>query len=150
MWQSLLTHWGIVTHICVSKLIIIGSDNGLSPDRRQAIIWTDDGILLIEPLGTNFSEIITKNHTLSFKKMYLKMSFGKWRPSCLGLDVLNKPGDEKHMCTVVYLCCRRTLVLIYDTMTGKNPMNMATVLITNIGWSETSPYRMFSYWNKTA
>ena len=26
---------------------IIGSDNGLSPDRRQAIIWTKAGILLI-------------------------------------------------------------------------------------------------------
>ena len=35
---ALLTHWGRVTHICVSKLIIIGSDNGLSPSRRQAII----------------------------------------------------------------------------------------------------------------
>ena len=36
----------------------IGSDNGLSPGRRQAIIWTNVGILLIEPLGTNFSEIL--------------------------------------------------------------------------------------------
>ena len=42
-----LTHWGRVTHICVSKLTIIGSDNGLSPGRRQAIIWTNAGILLI-------------------------------------------------------------------------------------------------------
>ena len=32
-----MTHWGRVTHICVSKLTIIGSDNGLSPGRRQAI-----------------------------------------------------------------------------------------------------------------
>ena len=53
-----LTHWGRVTHICVSNLTIIGSDNGLSPDRRQAIIWTNAGILLIGPLGTNFSEIL--------------------------------------------------------------------------------------------
>ena len=45
-----LTHWGRVTHICVGKLTIIGSDNGLSPERRQAIIWTNDGILLIGPL----------------------------------------------------------------------------------------------------
>ena len=45
-----LTHWGRVRHICVSKLTIIGSDNGLSPDRRQAIIWTNAGILLIGPL----------------------------------------------------------------------------------------------------
>ena len=48
-----LTHWGRVTHICVSKLTIIGSDNGLSPGRRQAIVWTNDGILLIRTLGTN-------------------------------------------------------------------------------------------------
>ena len=31
------------------KLTILGSDNGLSPERRQAIIWTNAGILLIEP-----------------------------------------------------------------------------------------------------
>ena len=36
--SQLLTNWGRVTHICVSKLTIVGSDNGLSPDRRQAII----------------------------------------------------------------------------------------------------------------
>ena len=52
-----LTHWGGVTHICVVKLTIIGSDNGLSPGRRQAIIWTNAGILIIGPLETNFSEI---------------------------------------------------------------------------------------------
>ena len=46
-----LTLWGRVTHICVSELTIIGSDNGLSPGRRQAIIWTSAGILLIGPLG---------------------------------------------------------------------------------------------------
>ena len=54
---TMLTHWGRVTHICVVKQTVIGSDNGLSPGRRQAIIWTNAGILLIGPLGTNFSEI---------------------------------------------------------------------------------------------
>ena len=39
-------------HICVSDLTSIGSDNGLSPGRRQAIIRTNAGILLIRPLGT--------------------------------------------------------------------------------------------------
>ena len=52
-----LTHWGQVMHICVGKLTIIGSDYGLSPGQRQAIIWTNAGILLIWPLETNFSEI---------------------------------------------------------------------------------------------
>ena len=83
-----LTHWGPVTHICVGKLTIIGSDNGLSPWRRQAIIWTNAGILLIRPLGTNFSEILIEIQTFSFKKKYLKMSSAKWRPLCLGLNVL--------------------------------------------------------------
>ena len=50
-----LTHWGRVAHIWVGKLTIIGSDNGLSPGRRQAIIWTNAGILLIGHLGRNFS-----------------------------------------------------------------------------------------------
>ena len=84
----LLTHWGRVTHICVSKLAIIGADNGLLPGRRQAIIWTNAGILLIEPLGTNFSEISIGILTFSFKKMHVKISSVKWRPFCLGLNVL--------------------------------------------------------------
>ena len=41
---KVLTHWGRVTHICVGNLTIIGSDNGLSSGRRQAIIGTDDGL----------------------------------------------------------------------------------------------------------
>ena len=53
-----LTHWGRATHICVSKLTTIGSDNGLSPGWRQASIWTNAGILSIGPLGTKFSEIL--------------------------------------------------------------------------------------------
>ena len=84
-----LTHWGRVTHICVSKLTIIGSDNGLSAGRRQAIIWTNAGILLIGPLGRNVSEILIAIYTFSLKKMHLKMS-GKWQPFCLGLNVLNQ------------------------------------------------------------
>ena len=63
-----LTHWGRVTHICVGNLTIIGSVNGLSPGRRQAIIWNNAGLLLIEPLGTDFSEISIGIQTFSFQK----------------------------------------------------------------------------------
>ena len=77
-----------MTHICVSKLTIIGSDNGLSPGRRQAIILTNGGILLIRPLGTSFNETSIEINTFSFKKINLKRSSGKWRPFCLGLNVL--------------------------------------------------------------
>ena len=81
-------HWGRVTHKCVSTLTIIGSDNGLSPGRRQSIIWTNAGILLIEPLETKFNEIVIEIYAFSFKKMHLEMSSGKWRPFCLGPNVL--------------------------------------------------------------
>ena len=81
-----LTHWGWVTHICVSKLTIIGSDNDLSTGRRQVIIWNNAGILLIR----TFSEILSEIRAFWFKKMYLKMLSAKWRPFCLGLNVLTK------------------------------------------------------------
>ena len=68
-----------VTHICVNELTTIGSDNGLSPGRRQAIIRTNAGTLLIGPIGTNFSETLIEIDTFSLNKMYLKMSSGKWR-----------------------------------------------------------------------
>ena len=70
------------------NLAIIGSDNGLSPGRCQAITWTNDGILLIGPLGTNFNEILMEIHKFLFKNMHLKMSSGKWRPFCLSLNVI--------------------------------------------------------------
>ena len=82
-------HWGIVTHTCVGKLTIIGSDKCLAPGRRQAIIRSNAGILLIGPLGRNIGEILIGIQTFSFKNMHLKMSSANWRPFCLGLNVLN-------------------------------------------------------------
>ena len=77
-----------MTHICVSDLTSIGSDNGLSPGRRQAIIRTNAGLMLIEPLGTNFNESLIEILIFSLKKMRLKVSSAKRRPFCLGLNVL--------------------------------------------------------------
>ena len=90
-----LTHWDRSTHTCVGNLTISGSDNGLSPGRRQAIIWTNAGILLIGPLGTNFREILIEIHAFSFTKMHVKQSSAKWRPFCLGLNVLNKLDGDR-------------------------------------------------------
>ena len=66
-----------MTHICVSTIIIIGSDNGLSPGRHQAIIWTNAGILLTGPLETNFNEILIGIQIFSFNKMLPKISPAK-------------------------------------------------------------------------
>ena len=75
-------------HIYASmNWVSIGSDNGLSPVRRQAVIETNAGILLIGTLGTNFSEILIEILTFSFKKMRLRVSSAKRRPFYLGLNV---------------------------------------------------------------
>ena len=81
-----INSWPIET-ICVCELTIIGSNNGLSPCRRQAIVWTNARILLIGPIGANFSEILIEIHKFSVKKIHLKMSSGKWRPFRIGLNV---------------------------------------------------------------
>ena len=81
--------------MCVSKLTLIGSDNSLSPGWRQAIISINAGILLIWPLGTNFSENVIGIQIFALKKMHLKMSFTKWHPFCLGLNCVDLKLDMK-------------------------------------------------------
>ena len=90
-----------MAYICISKLAIIGSGNGLSSGWRQAIIWTNAGILLIGPLGTNFCEILIEIYKFSFKKIHLKMLFGKWWPSCLSLNVLTLCWQERSMLIII-------------------------------------------------
>ena len=48
---EVLTHWRRVTHTCVSTLTITGLDYCLTPGRRQVIVWTNAGTVLILPLG---------------------------------------------------------------------------------------------------
>ena len=85
-----LTHWGRVMHICISKLIIIGSENDLEPGRRQPIIWTNAGVLLVRTSETHASEILSKTHKFPFKRMHLKMSSVKWWQFCLDLKVIKR------------------------------------------------------------
>ena len=101
-----LTHWGRVTHICVGNLVIIGSDNGLSPGRHQAIIWTNAWILLIGPLGTNFSEISIAILTFHSRKSVLKCRLRNMaaifsRPQCVKLPIYYNPADCKKGRTVI-------------------------------------------------
>ena len=67
-----------------------GSDNGLSHGGHQAIIWMNDGILLIEPLGINFSDVLIKINAILFNKMHLKMASAKWRLFRLGFNELTQ------------------------------------------------------------
>ena len=81
------------------NLVSIGSDNGLSPIRHQAIIWTNAGIFLIEPLGTKFSEIPIEIHTFSFNKMHLKMPSAKMAAILSRGRWVNTADDLAPCCT---------------------------------------------------
>ena len=124
---SCLTHWSRVTHICVGNLTTIASDNGLSLDRRQAIIWANAGILSIGHLGINFSEISMEIQTFSLWKMRLKSSSAKWRPSCLGFNVLTHWGLKQNW----PIFCRRYL--------------QAHFLVWKFSWMKICVF----YWNFT-
>ena len=100
-----------MTHICVGNLTIIGSDNGLSPERRQAITWTNTGILLIGPLGRNFSDILIEIQTFLLKEIHLKMSSAKCCSFRFGLNVLKMylPSDTfilNHVCSIAHSIVR--------------------------------------------
>ena len=78
----------IIETECAYKLTINDSDNGLSPDRRLAIIWTNAGVLFIRTLETNLKDILSEIQTFSFKIMNLKMPSAKWRKIYIGLNAL--------------------------------------------------------------
>ena len=89
-----LTHWGRVTHICVSKLTIIASDNGLSPGRRQAIIWTSAGILLIWTLRNKLQWNFNHNSNIfiqenAFESVVWEMTAFLSRPQCVKCSYCN-------------------------------------------------------------
>ena len=169
-----LTHWGWVTHICVGGLAIIGSDNGLSPGRRQAFIWTNAGILLIGPLRTNFNEMIFQIRKFWLKKMHMKMSSAKWQPFCLGIIVLKEHMSEAHQTMkhwnmtvntlrlrpnghhfldgIIQLTslCENSCILIHIWLKFLNvPVKNNLALVQMMTWHQTSskpePWTMLSY-----
>ena len=83
----------------------IGSDNGLSPVWRQAIIYTSACLLSIGPLGTNLSEILIKTPKFSFTKMHLNISSAKWWPFF--------PGGYKLMCELMVPFIQPSLLSLY-------------------------------------
>ena len=113
------------------KLTIIGSDNGLSLGGCQAIIWTNAGVLLIRPLGTNFSEILISIEAFSLKKMHWNMSSGKCCPFCHSLNVLTH-------CSLVMSYGSRswstlTQVMAVFLMAPGHYLNQCWLLISNLG-----------------
>ena len=83
----------------------------MSPGRRQAIIETSAGILLIGPIGTNFNEILIEICAFSFTKIHLKILSGKWQPFCLSLNLclLIVPWE---MWLYLYICNCESVIFV--------------------------------------
>ena len=89
--SSYIPHWGRVTHICVSKLTIIGSDNGLAPGRRQATIWTNAGILLICTPRNKLQRNLNQNSCIFIQGNAFEIVVGKM------VAILSRPQfDTSH------------------------------------------------------
>ena len=84
-----LTHWGRVTHICVGKLTIIGSDNDLSPSQAAPShylnqCWNIVNLTLGNKLQWNFNRnwniLIPEN---AFEYIVCEMASILSRPQCV-------------------------------------------------------------------
>ena len=82
-----LTHWDRVTHICVGKLIIIVSDNGLLPARRQAVIWHNIRDIVNWTLGNKLQWNFNRNSNIfiqenAFESVICEMASILYQPQC--------------------------------------------------------------------
>ena len=115
-----LNYWSGMTHICVSKLTIIGSDNGWSPGGHQVIIWINAETLFIWPVETQFNEISIKYN----KKMRLKTRSTKCRPCCFGLNVLTHFLPRAAYALVNWISI--------DSSNGLSPIRRLAITWTNV------------------
>ena len=134
-----VTHLGGVMNICIGNLVIIGSDNGLLPGWCQAIIWTNAGILLIEPLGVNFSYILIEIHTFSFKKICLKKTAAKWWPFCLGPNVDNSPVVGEFRSHHAHVTCMGSYLDVPSWCTRGHADPMVTFSDSKVHWANMGP-----------
>ena len=117
--------WGVGKRICVSKLTIICSDNGLAPGCCQAIVWTDARISLIETIGTNFSKIQSKFIYLHSRKCLWKC------PLENGVYFVSASiyFTQMYQINIDESCWRSICVILYDNNT--NMLIYINILIYN-------------------
>ena len=98
-------HCGWVTHICVGNLTIIGSDNDLSPGRRQVIIWTNSGIFLIGHLSKSI-HFIQEN---AFKAIVCRMAAILSRPQYVNTNGIQMWSQWTHDVILESLVCQNVV-----------------------------------------
>ena len=120
------SHWYInslrlsrETHICGSDQTIIGSNNALSPGRRQAIIWTDTEI---GSLGIHFSAFLGEIQIFHSSKCIWMCRRRNRSHFCLGLNVLNHNTPYPQFtvsCVLLWLSFIRVFRVLF-TATGSS------------------------------
>ena len=79
-----LTHWGRVMHICICKLTIIGSDNGLVTSHYLNQWWN----IVNRTLGNKLQWNLNRNLYILIQGNALQNVVWKWRPFCLSFNEL--------------------------------------------------------------
>ena len=113
----------------VGTLTMIGSDNGLSSGRHQAIISVSAGILLIGPIGTNFSEFLVQ--AFSFKKCFWKCRLencGHFVSASMCYSMKKKDGPFLWKLIAVGAFCHVTLKVIW--LNVPTTLNKISILST--------------------
>ena len=91
--DAFVCHWSGSSLVQVMACRLFGA---------KPFTWTNGAILSIGHLGTNFGEFYLKFKHFRWIKMHSKMSSAKWRPFCLGLDVVSPFFVNKQGCRI---CC---------------------------------------------
>ena len=114
---NVLTHWGRVTHICISKITIIGSDNGLSPWTAPSHYLNQCWNIVNWTLGNKLQWNLNRNLYIFIQENPLenvvwKMAAILSRPQCVNpsgvetrifLDNLSiLAADAPETCRVIY------------------------------------------------
>ena len=109
--DQMLIYWGRVTHVCVSKLTIVGSDNGLLPGRRQAIIWTNAGLFVNSNLRNKLQWNIKQNSDIfiqenAFENVVCEMAAILSQPQCVKVGrcvqgIISHTGNMNLLCSCI-------------------------------------------------
>ena len=140
----ILTHWSRVTHICVSKLTNIGSDNGLPPSRRQAIISTKCWYIVNWSLGNKFQWNLNQNQYIfiqenAFESVVCEMAAILSQPQCVKLSIMC--CHIPHMLSWLVLFWKSTKMdfnIFFRNPTSRLGLfHFIPFLIHNMTWTQT-------------
>ena len=137
--------------------MLFGATTGLpnNPFQRQALIWTNHGLLIIRALATKFSKIWIKMQRFSLKKINSEIYFVKYRPFCLRLNVLygeqwNVQTQKRLLATVTW--CGMLVSNKRNSIhaTSKNSMIVADLIefLINQSMTEQQPKYSVFYCNE--